>query len=78
MKIQKQLLKPVNNWVEIYGMKRAIKVLELQAAMHRENGDSRSAFVLRDVSIALKASINKESPVAESVTLKWADDEVTP
>lgn len=75
MKVQKMLRKPVHHWTEIYGMRRAIKVLNLQAQHLRNAGDHRAAYALRVVSDALRGAIAKPKGVAEMDALGWVVDE---
>lgn len=70
-KVPKMLLKPPTYWAEVIGVRRAIKVIDLQAAHLRQQGNNRAAHDLRDVARALKAAITKENAVAECVTLGW-------
>jgi len=70
MKYPKYLTKPVELWQEEYGVKRAIKVIEIQAKLHRDNGDKANSDALLEVGLALSKSIIGER-VAESVTLNW-------
>lgn len=78
MKIPKMLMRPVMDWTEAYGMRRAIKVIDLQASRLRGAGDNRSAHELRTVSKALKAALNKGAPVPESVSLGWCSEDQGP
>ena len=57
VKIPKMLTKPVEQWLEFYGMRRAIRVLDTQAVFLRRAGNIEGAIDLRAVSVALKASI---------------------
>ena len=76
-KVPKMLMTPVTNWIEAYGMRRAIKVIDLQAANLRRLGNNRAAHDLREVAKALKSAITKENAVAERITLGWPNAEVS-
>jgi len=76
-KVPKMLLTPPTYWAEVIGVRRAIKVIDLQAAHLRQQGNNRAAHDLRDVARALKAAITKENAVAECVTLGWPNVELT-
>lgn len=75
MKIPKYLQSPVTQPIEIYGMRRAIKVIEIEIKDYKKSHGlcDDEIDALDRVYIALKASINKENPVAESVTLNWGE-----
>jgi len=70
IKIPKYLQRPVEDWTERYGMKRACKVIDIQARMYKKD-NIEAYYVLKEVSDALKASINKDNPLSESSYLKW-------
>lgn len=71
LKIPKYLLVPVQNRHEIYGIKRACRVIDIQAKIFKDKWFLTQYETLDNASKALKASINKENPIAESVSLKW-------
>lgn len=77
-KVPKMLLTPPTYWAEVVGVRRAIKVIDLQAAHLRQQGNNRAAHDLRDVARALKAAITKENAVAECITLGWPNAELRP
>lgn len=78
MKIPKYLTKPVQNWTEAYGMRRAIAALRTEAAVLSKQGFKLQAGALRTVATALQRSIAKPVGAAESDTLAWVARLVNP
>ncbi len=73
-KIPKFLQKPSLSWTDTGGMRRACKVLDLQASVLRKQGDAKSADELKRVSYAINCAIGA-SGVGEAVSLQWTLDE---
>lgn len=73
-KIPKFLQKPSQSWTETGGMRRAAKVLDLQASELRKQGKAEAAAELRKVSLAIKAAIGAQGE-GEAVTLQWELDD---
>lgn len=72
MKIPKYLNKPVQNWTEAYGMRRAIAVLRAEAAVLSKHGFKLQPAALRTVATALQRSIARPIGASEAETLAWA------
>jgi len=71
MKIPKYLFNTLTNWTYYYGIKRAIKVINIQASIHKKAGRYEQHDALTEVSKALQLVANKNNQVPEGVTLKW-------
>lgn len=69
-RIPKFLQKPSQSWTEIGGMRRACKVIDLQASELRKQGDTQSAEALKTVSQAIKQAM-VSAGVGEAVSLNW-------